>query len=300
MTMDFDSYDMEEIMNAAFGHAKTVCTHKYWVAKYCFKLGLYWRGVKHDFSKFSPTEFIESAKYYMKTRGKKSPIDAAKKDKGWSSAWLHHKGRNDHHYEYWQDNFDTTRDALDLPFECAAELICDYLGAGRAYMGNNFTYLKEYEWWISTKYKKLAMHPHIMEFVNLVMIMMARAEVTIDTECDPSPWQHFTMAAIKDLYYNTDKYMKREKERKYKPELDVLGIKTKPENKKGIKLINGKLDIPCTNRYCDNCNPDDTCMYGITQYEFDEYLQTGKIAGGKPCAIIQKALNAFIDANGRT
>ena len=76
-------------------HFKKICIHKYWVAHYCFKCGLYWRGIKHDMSKFSPIEFWESVKYYQ---GDRSPIDAAKEDKGWSAAWMHHKGRNTHHY----------------------------------------------------------------------------------------------------------------------------------------------------------------------------------------------------------
>lgn len=80
-------------------HLKTVLTHKKYVMKYCFKAGLYWQGIVHDLSKFSPTEFWESVKYYQGTR---SPIDACKEENGMSLAWLHHKGRNKHHYEYWQ------------------------------------------------------------------------------------------------------------------------------------------------------------------------------------------------------
>jgi hypothetical protein len=150
----------------AWNHFKTICKHKYWVGYYCFKAGIPWRGIKHDLSKFSPTEFWESVKYYQ---GTSSPIDACKKANGWSKAWLHHKGRNDHHYEYWQDNFDKGGEALLMPKECAIELICDYLGAGRAYMGKDFTYAKEYKWWTEKKSKPLAMHPKINEFIDCVL-----------------------------------------------------------------------------------------------------------------------------------
>lgn len=86
-----------------FRHFKKVCTHKRWVFYYCCKVGIPFQGLVHDLSKLSPTEFWESVKYYQ---GTSSPIDACKKENGWSAAWMHHKGRNKHHYEYWQDNFD--------------------------------------------------------------------------------------------------------------------------------------------------------------------------------------------------
>lgn len=90
-------------MSKIIKHFNLVMTHKFYVFKNCFKARIFWRGIKHDLSKFSPTEFCESVKYFT---GDKSPIDNCKKEKGWSKAWLHHKGRNRHHYEYWQDNFD--------------------------------------------------------------------------------------------------------------------------------------------------------------------------------------------------
>ena len=81
-----------------FLHFKKICVHKYWVGYYCFKADLYWQGIIHDLSKFSPVEFWESVKYYQ---GTSSPIDVSKKVNGYSKAWFH-RGRNLHHYEYWQ------------------------------------------------------------------------------------------------------------------------------------------------------------------------------------------------------
>ena len=83
------------------GHTKTVAKHKWIVFKLACRAGIPWRGFVHDLSKFSPTEFGESVKYYV---GVHSPITEAKKDKGYSEAWLHHKGRNKHHLEYWIDS----------------------------------------------------------------------------------------------------------------------------------------------------------------------------------------------------
>ncbi len=138
-----------------FQHFKKICIHKYYVGKYCFKMGLYWQGLTHDLSKFSFVEFWESAKYYQ---GGRSPIDACKEDKGYSLGWQHHKGRNKHHYEYWVDSLDSGGVALIMPEKYAMELVADYLGAGAAYMGKDFSYAKEYEWWLNKKSHDLKMH----------------------------------------------------------------------------------------------------------------------------------------------
>ena len=82
------------------GHFKTITRHKILVAKGCFKLGLYYQGIMHDMSKYSPTEFLVGVKYYQ---GTASPNNAERMEKGISMSWLHHKGRNRHHYEYWLD-----------------------------------------------------------------------------------------------------------------------------------------------------------------------------------------------------
>ena len=163
-------------------HFKTVMVHKYWVFYYCCMAGIPLRGIKHDMSKFSPTEFMESAKYY---NGKISPIDVCKKENGYSKAWLHHKGRNTHHYEYWQDNFDKFKKdpkagtALIMPFYDTVEMICDYLGAGRAYNGKKFTYKGEYEWWVikNTTQGPVAMHPVTKEFVDRIMRAIAHHDI---------------------------------------------------------------------------------------------------------------------------
>ena len=146
-----------------FKHLKKVCIHKYWVFRYCLKAGIPIQGLLHDLSKFSLTEFFESVKYYQ---GKSSPIDACKKAKGYSAAWMHHKGRNKHHYEYWQDNFDNGGIALEMPLKYKKEMICDYMGAGRSYYGKEFTLKKEYEWWQSKKMKPISMHKNDLVFLD--------------------------------------------------------------------------------------------------------------------------------------
>lgn len=154
-------------------HFKKICVHKYWVAYYCFKCGLYWQGITHDLSKFSLTEFWESVKYYQ---GASSPINACKADKGYSLAWQHHKGRNPHHYEYWTDNYDAGTTYIEMPYKYAIELICDYLGAARAYMGKDFSYTKEDEWWQNKMKGPLAMNRNTQMFVYTILASLAYRE----------------------------------------------------------------------------------------------------------------------------
>ena len=161
------------MMLNAIKHFKLISKHKYYVFKNCWKAGLIWRGIKHDLSKYSPTEFLESIKYFS---GDRSPIDTCKKINGWSRAWMHHKGRNTHHYEYWQDNFDKGGEPLQMPYEDALEMVCDYIAAGQAYMKKDFSYSAEYEWWLNKKAHGIAMHPKTLQFVDLMLRVMKRDE----------------------------------------------------------------------------------------------------------------------------
>ena len=111
-------------MNRVWGHFRTITHHKRLVMQGCFRVGLYWQGLTHDLSKYSPTEFLNGARYYQGTR---SPNAAEREDKGYSEAWMHHKGRNRHHYEYWTDNYDKGTTAIQMPFKYALEMLCDYI-----------------------------------------------------------------------------------------------------------------------------------------------------------------------------
>lgn len=159
--------------NKALKHFKLITTHKMYVFKNCIKAKIIWRGIVHDLSKYSPTEFLESVKYFT---GTDSPINACKKDKGWSKAWMHHKGRNTHHYEYWQDNFDNGGTPLKMPYKDAVEMVCDYIAAGQAYQKKNFTYAGEYTWWQNKSKNKIAMHPDTKRFVDIMLKTMMNEE----------------------------------------------------------------------------------------------------------------------------
>jgi len=116
-------------------HFNLVNKHRYKVFKLCCKAGIPFRGLIHDLSKYSPTEFFESVKYY---NGGYSPIRNCKKENGYSKAWLHHKGRNKHHYEYWYD-YNAPEETPVIPYKYTVEMICDSLAAGMIYQKENWT-----------------------------------------------------------------------------------------------------------------------------------------------------------------
>lgn len=133
-------------MMKAWQHFKTITTHKMWVMRYCFKIGLYWQGLTHDLSKYSPTEFLVGMKYYQ---GDRSPNNAEREDTGMSKSWMHHKGRNKHHFEYWIDygiNCDTIIKGVPMPRRYVAEMIMDRISASRVYLGDAYTDQAPYQY----------------------------------------------------------------------------------------------------------------------------------------------------------
>jgi hypothetical protein len=163
----------------AWKHFQTVREHRKWVKYYgeMWELSK-WQAFTHDLSKYSPTEFFESVKYYQ---GNRSPIDACKEENEYSMAWFHHRGRNPHHYEFWQDGFDIGGYPVQMPYKYAKELLCDYLAAGRTYMKNKFSYHNEYNWWLN-KRKNCAMHPQTKWFITLALEYCKQEELENEIE----------------------------------------------------------------------------------------------------------------------
>ena len=156
-----------------FGHLKTVLTHKRWVFYYASWLGYTWRGLVHDLSKFSPVEFFEGVRYWT---GKRSPILAAKEDVGISYAWLHHKGRNKHHYEYWVDKFDEGCIPHKIPFEYVIEMVCDWLSAARTYHGaSSDLFSREYDWWCG-HVERLKIHDETKQLIHKILWNLAETQ----------------------------------------------------------------------------------------------------------------------------
>ena len=150
-------------------HFNLITHHRWLVFKLCCRIGEPWRGLVHDLSKYSPTEFFESAKFYVGTH---SPITEAKKKNGYSKAWLPHKGRNKHHPEYWVDEMAPDKTPV-IPYKFAAEMICDKIAAGMIYEGKNYT--KEYElsYWEKEK-DKARINEKTKKFVTEVLTQVAK------------------------------------------------------------------------------------------------------------------------------
>ena len=123
----------------AFAHFCTITKHKKLVLKECFRVGLYKQGLLHDMSKYSWTEFRVGCRYYQGTR---SPNNAEREEKGYSSAWLHHKGRNKHHYEYWIDyslEGPNLLAGMKMPVRYVVEMFLDRIAASKVYLGDAYT-----------------------------------------------------------------------------------------------------------------------------------------------------------------
>lgn len=121
-----------------FKHFHTITKHRHKVIHFCFKVGVGWQGLRHDLSKYSPTEFWSGAHYYTGTH---SPITEERKVKGYSEAWLHHKGRNRHHFEYWTFYSSAKRDyvPVKMPLRYVKEMLADRVAASMVYNGKNYT-----------------------------------------------------------------------------------------------------------------------------------------------------------------
>lgn len=156
-------------MNNSWKHFKLVMTHKKFVFRACRKAGIPFRGLMHDMSKFSVVEFSESVKYFT---GVSSPIDEAKKDKGLSMAWLHHRGRNKHHWAYWVDNLTDGGIPTLMPYKYALEMACDFIGAGQAYMGESWSFDTPYDWFLAQEKDRSKIHPSIVAFLDCIFWTM--------------------------------------------------------------------------------------------------------------------------------
>ncbi|MGM9877538.1 MAG: DUF5662 family protein [Bacilli bacterium] len=155
-------------MKYFFKHLATVNKHKWEVFKLCVKVGIPFRGIMHDLSKFSYEEIKESVKYYKKSNGKYSPLAACKRDIGYSPAWLHHFGRNKHHFEYWYDYCAPVKMPI-IPFKYMLEMICDRIAASKTYNKKNYNDGKVYEYFMDNK-KYYNLNPHLLDYLEEVFL----------------------------------------------------------------------------------------------------------------------------------
>ena len=152
-------------------HFITITKHRNEVIRLCFKAGIGFQGLFHDLSKYSPTEFIPGAKYYM---GDQSPNNGERNDKGYSLAWMHHKGRNKHHFEYWTDlNPQTKRyEPVPMPVRYVKEMFCDRVAASKIYQGKQYADSFPLQYFLKGNARS-RMHPDTADLLESWLRMLA-------------------------------------------------------------------------------------------------------------------------------
>lgn len=156
-----------------WNHFKTITQHKILVMQGCFAIGLYKQGLLHDLSKYAPCEFIMGAKYWQ---GSRSPNTAEREAKGYSSAWLHHKGRNKHHYEYWMD-YSTDDKAnpikpVRMPLLYIFEMFIDRVMACKVYNKEKFTTKDPLTYYLKGNTAQF-LHPYTQKVLEKLLYMYA-------------------------------------------------------------------------------------------------------------------------------
>lgn len=158
-------------MNKLIGHFRTITKHRHAVIRNCRRAGILWQGLRHDLSKYSPTEFIPGVRYYVGTR---SPNELERMDKGYSAAWLHHKGRNRHHFEYWSDYNPVERRVgpVKMPLRYVIEMVCDRMAASKIYLGDKYTDASALDYFVHGKSHRV-IHPETSDLCERLLTMLA-------------------------------------------------------------------------------------------------------------------------------
>ena len=161
-----------------WGHLRTILRHKRLVRRNCFRAGIYWQGICHDWSKYHPIEFWTGVRYYQE--GKRSPNAYERETIGYSAAWLHHKGRNRHHFEYWID-YSVEKEGnpmtgMPMPRKYIAEMMMDRMAASKIYNGKNYNDHFPLQYYEKGKHHYM-MHPQTeKDLVKLLTILDKKGE----------------------------------------------------------------------------------------------------------------------------
>ena len=160
-------------MNKFWGHLCTIARHRHEVIKNCFRAGIPWRGLMHDLSKYSPTEFWEGVRFYQD--GRRSPTESAREINGYSAAWIHHKGINRHHFEHWTDYDPVTKTIhpVKMPRKYVVEMFCDRVAASKIYKGDAYTDDCALAYFLHSQARD-NMHPKTAKLLRHWLEMLAR------------------------------------------------------------------------------------------------------------------------------
>ncbi len=153
-----------------FGHLKTVMQHRKTVIIHSAKCGILWQGLRHDLSKYSPTEFWQGVRYFQ---GNRSPNEAERADKGYSEAWVHHKGRNRHHFEHWTDYNPVTKEVspIKMPLRYVKEMFCDRVGATKVYLKKDYNPSAALDYFLRGR-ARYNMHPETAALLEKLLTML--------------------------------------------------------------------------------------------------------------------------------
>ena len=187
----------EEKKDASVAALKTITRHKLLVMHYCFRAGMYKQGLLHDLSKYAPVEFLVGCKYYQ---GDRSPNNAEREDTGISKSWLHHKGRNKHHFEYWVDyapGDEHIINGVPMPRKYIAEMVMDRISASRNYLGDKYDQHQPLDYYLKGKEKLWFIHPKTKrDLEGLLRILNDHGEEVL-------------ISYIKNVYLKKDKALER-------------------------------------------------------------------------------------------
>lgn len=173
-----------------FGHLKVVHNHRRLVRIHCFKCGLIWQGLTHDLSKYSYSEFHPSVKYFQ---GDRSPYAYEKELYGFSYGWLHHKGKNKHHFEYWVDVKDGAFIPLEMPYKYVVESVCDRIAACKIYQQDAYTQASPLNYFLEHS-GQYAMHPNTRkQFKRLLTLVLEEGEEAAFLKIKDSLKRGFTL-----------------------------------------------------------------------------------------------------------
>lgn len=154
-------------------HFRTITQHRHAVMRYCIKAGIPLQGLLHDLSKYSPVEFIPGMLYYQGTR---SPNEEERERRGYSAAWMHHKGRNKHHFEYWSDVSTRTfrYEPVEMPTRYLIEMFCDRVAASRIYRGEKYRNTDPLEYFLRGMQHGRPIHPKTAKKLHFLLEMLAK------------------------------------------------------------------------------------------------------------------------------
>ena len=150
----------------------TITEHKCLVMRNCFRVGLYRQGLLHDLSKYTPAEFFTGVRYYQ---GDRSPNAVERELFGYSAAWLHHKGRNKHHFEYWMDFSKASQGMVGcrMPLNYVIEMVMDRIAACRVYRGKDYTDGAAWEYYMRERpFLEGAMNPKTKRLLERILIIL--------------------------------------------------------------------------------------------------------------------------------